>query len=755
MPLTVRKFNAQVKDPQSGQMVPAGLLSSDSLQAIEAAESAAITEIQQKGAETKASIPDNYTELSDSVGELKEAYNLYDPTATYVQRKVDGSSGNGYTINADGSITCIRSNGQYGGLYLVDNTRTLKAGTYTISGKMTCTKPGLTSTKVGLKIGSGSGVSTDMTTERGVSTVIASGTTEGWFTRNFTIEEDTTFAFMCIPWASTSVDSSYPATISSLMITEGSTLREYSPNTLTARDEIARSAIDTLQNTVRTGDYNLYDPNATYNHARKDGSSASSIYTTTVGGLTVKGTVYSNGVIMLFDNSRTLKAGNYTISGKLTMTKEGVQHRNITLLVGTSFDPVTVTLCTERGGDTAIEVGATEGWFAYTFTLTDDDAFAFCAEPTNGSMADSSNPATISNFMITATASLTEYSADTQTVYDVLARVDAQSAIDKANAIGDTFNGEYSTGVYDYDTPLTAYGALFKGKNEVESFAYFSDPHILGAGDTNRNTAMKENYLKRVQKTFNNSPCSFLICGGDWLNNSTTMDEACYRLGNLKGIADHLLDGCKLVMGNHDTNYQGKLDAESDNGTGRLADATIASIMYRDTDTQKAYYSFDGANSKCYVIDTGSDSHSTMLAYDWEQVDWLAGKLAEDDPEHGIIFLHIIKATELQIFASTLGQLVQAYNAHSSITLNSVAYDFSGCTGRVEFWVGGHTHRDENGTLGGIPYIITATDSYNDDNTGVSDVPLIDLMLADYDGRKLYTVRVGGVGEDRVIDLVV
>ena len=71
MPLTVRKFNAQIKDPQSGQMVPAGLLSSDSLQAIEAAEAAAITEIQQKGAQTKADIPDDYTELSESVGELK------------------------------------------------------------------------------------------------------------------------------------------------------------------------------------------------------------------------------------------------------------------------------------------------------------------------------------------------------------------------------------------------------------------------------------------------------------------------------------------------------------------------------------------------------------------------------------------------------------------------------------------------------------------------------------------------------------
>jgi len=78
MPLTVRKFNAQVKDPQSGQMVPAGLLSSDSLQAIDAAETAAITEIQQKGTQTRDSIPDDYTELSDSVSELKESLNFFD-----------------------------------------------------------------------------------------------------------------------------------------------------------------------------------------------------------------------------------------------------------------------------------------------------------------------------------------------------------------------------------------------------------------------------------------------------------------------------------------------------------------------------------------------------------------------------------------------------------------------------------------------------------------------------------------------------
>lgn len=313
------------------------------------------------------------------------------------------------------------------------------------------------------------------------------------------------------------------------------------------------------------------------------------------------------------------------------------------------------------------------------------------------------------------------------------------------------FNGEPYTGSYDYNTPLTAYGALFNEKSVVESFAFFTDPHILGFDDDDRNDVRKENYLKRVQKTYNNSPCSFLVCGGDWLNNDTTPAEACYRLGNLKGIADHLLGGCKLVIGNHDVNEQGISEEGAARGTGVLADSTIASLMFRDTDTKKSYYSFDGANSKCYVLDTGraGSYHSAMLDYDWEQIDWLAGKLAEDDPEHGIIFLHTIhnSTTDPQINAANFGTLVEAYNSHTSVTLNSQTYNFTACTGRIEFWVAGHTHQDEIGTLGGIPYIITATNSYT------SDVPLIDLTLADYVGRKLYTVRVGGTGENRTVDL--
>lgn len=313
----------------------------------------------------------------------------------------------------------------------------------------------------------------------------------------------------------------------------------------------------------------------------------------------------------------------------------------------------------------------------------------------------------------------------------------------------DIFNAEPYTGEYDWQTPVVTYGALFRDKSpeEIETFAFFTDPHVAGFGDDNRNETKMRNYLKRVQKVYNATPCSNIVCGGDWLNNATTRDEACYRLGLIKGICSHMLDGCRLVMGNHDTNYQGRAGSASELHTGRLDNETLASIWYRDTDTKKAYYSYDGDNSKCYVLDTGTE-HSTMLDYDWEQVDWLGNKLIEDDPEHAVIFLHIIvDGGAVRMPANNFASLVSAYNAHSNVSLNGVTYDFSSCTGHVDFWVGGHTHTDSTGTLGGIPYFITASNGYT------SDVPLIDLVLADYSAGEIKIVRVGETKEIRTISL--
>lgn len=307
------------------------------------------------------------------------------------------------------------------------------------------------------------------------------------------------------------------------------------------------------------------------------------------------------------------------------------------------------------------------------------------------------------------------------------------------------FNGEPYSGVYDWQTPVVAYGALFNETENVEAFGFFTDPHVMGF--TGRNETNMKEYIKKVSRVFRSVPCPYFVCGGDWLNNSTVMDEACYRLGYIKALARNMLCDCKMVIGNHDTNYQGKETVESENGTGRLTDATIAALMFNDTNTRKAYYSFDGIRSKCYVLDTGIE-HSTMLAYDWEQVAWLAENLAEDDPTHAIIFLHIItNSGSVQKNTSNFAALVQAYNGHTTVELNGIAYDFTRCSGHVDFWVGGHTHVDSTGTLGGIPYMITASNGYT------SDVPLIDLVLVDYDNNAVKTIRVGGTGSDRTISL--
>lgn len=321
-----------------------------------------------------------------------------------------------------------------------------------------------------------------------------------------------------------------------------------------------------------------------------------------------------------------------------------------------------------------------------------------------------------------------------------------ESNVDSFVARG-IFNGEPYAGIYDWQTQAVNYGVVFKGKANVETFAFFTDPHVMGFGDSSRNELNMHEYIKKTSKVLRSVPCKFAVCGGDWLNNSTTMDEACYRLGYIKALSNNMLCDCKLVIGNHDTNYQGKLDAESENGTGRLTNATIAALMFNDTETRKAYYSFDGIRSKCYVLDSGIE-HNTMLEYDWEQIAWLTEKLTEDDPTHAIIFLHIIvNGGNIQTNATNFGALVEAYNSHATVTLNGATYDFTSCSGHVDFWVAGHTHVDSNGTLGGIPYFITASNGYQ------SDVPLIDLVLADYDNNLLYLKRVGGTGDDRTISL--
>lgn len=292
------------------------------------------------------------------------------------------------------------------------------------------------------------------------------------------------------------------------------------------------------------------------------------------------------------------------------------------------------------------------------------------------------------------------------------------------------FNAAPYMGTYDWTSPAERYAKLFKtASRDIVTFAFFTDPHIMGFADSSRNEENMMNYIKKLQKVYNSVPCDFLVCGGDWLNRDTSDDEAAYRLGYVDGYMRSMFKNYHPMLGNHDTNYQ---------GTTPLTQDAIDDLWFRNTDTKHAYYKFEKSPATCYVLDSGIE-HSELTAYDYAQFDWFCTALAQDDPDHGVVFMHIITLSS-QPMVTTLGNVITAYINHSTVTINGVTYDFSGCAGHIDFAVGGHTHTDSTGTIGGIPYFVTGSNSYS------SNVPVIDLVIVDFDSdtRTVNLVRADG-----------
>lgn len=286
---------------------------------------------------------------------------------------------------------------------------------------------------------------------------------------------------------------------------------------------------------------------------------------------------------------------------------------------------------------------------------------------------------------------------------------------------------------------------LFGSSEKVESFLFFTDPHLAQKGEDYE--PMLEEYIKKLEKYYKSTPTSFAVCGGDWLGNSDTQAEAKYKLGLLDGLMRGTFDKFHAVVGNHDTNYQG-VDASGAANSGRLDDQTIANLWNREHG--RNYYAFDGCSTRFFVLDTGVDWDNTMNAYRWEQIAWLGEQLKNSEAEHSALLLHIgLEASgdsyEVAEFASTALALCGAYNRAERITLNGVTYDFTGCAGRVCFALSGHIHADYSTEVEGVPLVATM-------HTRSGATPTFDICLADYDADVLHLVRVG-TGESRSINL--
>lgn len=229
------------------------------------------------------------------------------------------------------------------------------------------------------------------------------------------------------------------------------------------------------------------------------------------------------------------------------------------------------------------------------------------------------------------------------------------------------------------------------------------------------------------------------------------------------------------VFGNHDNNPYTPSNTES-NWLNALTYPTVMNLMFRENG--RTYYSFDGLNTKFYVMNSGvsfikgmtNSTYSRLVSNRWAQIEWLGNALLQDDAENSVIVMHIYsnasnptnwfstetgyRAYGIHDLGKNVKLLVTAYNNRQSITLNGITYNFANCNGRVMFIHCGHTHFDYVDTTGEIPIISTTNleGGHLVNGEVVYDlVPTFDCCMNDLDNSALYMTRVGA-GVSRIVN---
>lgn len=295
--------------------------------------------------------------------------------------------------------------------------------------------------------------------------------------------------------------------------------------------------------------------------------------------------------------------------------------------------------------------------------------------------------------------------------------------------------------MYDI-TKVERYLALAAGIKTGEKFLYFTDPHYVeGKNPAGRIRPAYEHMIDVMGEYFRASGARFALSGGDWFNDTNTRETA---IQNMKDIDARMRtafgEDFYLVIGNHDHNYQ-TWDTEKATITRSPHWLTIDEInaawYAHEKYGGRCYYSFAGANTVFYAFNSGIDwSHTEMCDLDIEQVAWFLDQLAARDDAHIALTPHMLYISDKSFHAGTakLLEIAEIYNARGTVSFQDKRYDFSGKTGRVEFLIAGHSHRDEVSVYHGIPCILTV-------NNGVA-CPSFDLVAVDYDARRISLTRI-------------
>lgn len=285
------------------------------------------------------------------------------------------------------------------------------------------------------------------------------------------------------------------------------------------------------------------------------------------------------------------------------------------------------------------------------------------------------------------------------------------------------------------------------GRNK-SSFLWYHDAHW------NYNYQMSPVLLKYL---YEQAPINKTFFGGDIVHNEPTTlsdrETMEYLWDWRNAIRD--LPNHHSVVGNHDDgNTTNKLFPDSYIYAYLMAAEECPQIVrggdfyyYMDDACEKTRYLFLDTAYKCYWADDAEQTafvkealkstpagwHIVAISHVWVQMDYSVSPAVPGDfSEPAKTFLNIF----------------DAYNARTG--------EYSSCVGKVEFCIGGHTHIDlDRMTTGGIPVVITETDSRNVRsglacNAGTITENSVNAIIADYSTNTINVIRIGR-GQSRVV----
>lgn len=275
------------------------------------------------------------------------------------------------------------------------------------------------------------------------------------------------------------------------------------------------------------------------------------------------------------------------------------------------------------------------------------------------------------------------------------------------------------------------------GRNK-SAFLFYTDVH-WDAGEKKAPMLLK--YL------YNNTPINKTIFGGDIVNSESTDRNVMKYLWEWRKQVRELPNH-HSVVGNHDdgnaTNnlfstdyiYSFLLAAEENPNIVQGGDM----YYYIDEPCEKTRYlyldtAYIGINSsqttfiKEALKTAPNNWHIVAISHIWYK------------PDYNQYNVRPIPIDGYGTGVEDIVNLFDNYNARQG--------EFSSCTAKVEFCIGGHCHRDYVGrTAGGIPIILCETDSHHNrsgltDTAGTTTESSVSAIIVNYSTEKINVIRIG------------